>query len=437
MNNRPGFLLLLFFTIILSSCVSKKLTKQAYELEQAGMITEAADHYYRALLRKNNNVDAMIGLKRTGQVVLENKLNNFYDAYLNNQVELAVNDYLDAREYEENVGELGVGLVFPQKYDEYYQEVKSTHLSEKYKQGYRLLQEERFREAAEVFRDIIILEDDYKDVKALYNEARNEPDYRAALEAMDQDKYRMAYDLFNIILNRAGNYKNSEVLKAKALEEGRVTVELLPVKDLARQPVLARAIYSELQSRLSRLRNPFIQLMDPENPGKAKATLTCELQKYSARTGPLQTKRKKGFLKQEYKVKDPETGMEETRTKYHKVYYQEYEKENSVSIILSYKMVSANTKEVLVSERFTANEEDRLHYAEFKGGKGELLPGYWEYQNKASEKDDIHDNYRARSHLQQLLNNSRRIRGIESMLEEVIEDATINIAGKVNSYNPE
>ena len=86
MNNRPGFFLLLFLVVILSSCVSKKLTKQGYELEQAGMITEAAEHYYRALLRKDNNVDAMIGLKRTGQVVLENKLDNFYDAYLNNQI---------------------------------------------------------------------------------------------------------------------------------------------------------------------------------------------------------------------------------------------------------------------------------------------------------------------------------------------------------------
>lgn len=437
MNNRPGFLLLLFLVVILSSCVSKKLTKQGYELEQAGMITEAAEHYYRALLRKSTNVDAMIGLKRTGQVVLENKLDGFYDAYLNNQVELAVNNYLAAREYEENVGELGVGLVFPQKYDEYYKEVKSTHLSEKYREGYALLQEERFGEAAAIFREIIILEDDYKDVKALYEEARNEPDYRAALEAMDQDKYRMAYDIFDIILNRSGNYKNTELLKAKALEEGRVTVQLLPVSDLSGQPAVARSIHSELVSRLSRLRNPFIQLMDPGSKSRPRATLHCELQKYSAMSGPLQSKRMKGFLKQEYKVKNPETGMEETRTKYQKVFYKEFVKVNSVTLVLSYRMVSSGSGEILVSDRFTVSEEDRMNYAEFAGGKGELLPGYWEYQNKASEKDEIRDNYRARSHLQQLLSDPRRIRSVESLLEDVIDDASLQITGNVNSYNPE
>ncbi|MBU2652216.1 MAG: hypothetical protein KKA81_14905 [Bacteroidetes bacterium] len=437
MKNIGYLLLLSILALLVSSCVSKRLAKKGYDLEQAGMVTEAADYYFRALLKKKDNVPAIIGLKRTGQLVLDDKLGRFYNAYKNNQVETAVNAYLDARKYADDVDKLGVDLIFPHEYEQYYDDVKSTHLSERYSTGYRLLQEERFQEAAAIFREIIVLEDNYKDVKALYHEARNEPDYRAALEAMDQKKFRKAYDLFGMILHRSGNYKNAELLQDKSLEEGRVTIVLLPVRNLPADPQVSRALQNELQSGLARLSNPFLQLIDPAMAGSAKAILSCEIQDYKALAGPLQSTKMKGFLKQEYKVKNPETGLEETRTKYDKVYYQEYEKTNSVSSSISYKLVSRETGEVLSVDRFTLAESDKMHYVEFTGGKGELIPGYWEYQYKASDKDEIRDNYRAKSNLQRLLSDTRQIRSIESLKEDMIQDAANRIAGKINAYNPE
>ncbi len=452
------YIVLLILAMLAASCVSKRLTKKGYELEQAGMAGEAADYYYRALLRKEDNIDARIGLKRTGQVVLDDALKRFYASYTDNRIALAVKDYIDARNYQEKVSSVGVSLDFPSEYSGYYREVKSTHLADTYREGYKLLREERFEEAENVFGEIMDLEKGYKNVQKLYTEARNEPLYREAKQAMEQKRFRKAYDLFSRILARSGTYKNTKSLKSKALEDGRVTVMLLPVQSQVHDKQLAELLHTELEARLAGLSNPFIQLIDGGGQAfmggernlsslesdqdlamyrDARAVLICRLQAYKAEEGDLQKEQKKGFLKREYKVRDPETGQEETRTRYEKVFYQEFQKENAVQCVLSYKLVATATGAVLSSDRFTVSESDRLHYADFKGDKRGLVPGYWEYKNKPSEKDEIRDHFRARLYLQQLLQNTRKIRTIASLREAVIAGGASRIAGKVNAYNPE
>src|SRR5690554_4858443 len=48
--------------------------KKGAKLEEAGLYDNAALFYYNSLLRNSNNVDARIGLARTGQRVVNDKL---------------------------------------------------------------------------------------------------------------------------------------------------------------------------------------------------------------------------------------------------------------------------------------------------------------------------------------------------------------------------
>jgi hypothetical protein len=72
------FTLVFAFLTLLPACSgSKKMTKKAIQLEEANMTEEAARFYLIALEKNNTNVDAQIGLNKTGQYVLNQKTQRF------------------------------------------------------------------------------------------------------------------------------------------------------------------------------------------------------------------------------------------------------------------------------------------------------------------------------------------------------------------------
>ena len=56
---------------------SKHYTKLAQKQEAAGLNKEASESYYTALSKKRANIDAQIGMKKTGQTVLNGMLSEF------------------------------------------------------------------------------------------------------------------------------------------------------------------------------------------------------------------------------------------------------------------------------------------------------------------------------------------------------------------------
>lgn len=64
--------------------------------------------YLQSAQRSNKNVDAKIGLKKTGQMLLNDKLSTFFKnmAMGSNKGE-AVAAYLEAKRYQDQVGRLG------------------------------------------------------------------------------------------------------------------------------------------------------------------------------------------------------------------------------------------------------------------------------------------------------------------------------------------
>ena len=78
---------------------SKSLSKKGEKLEEAGLYQESANLHYQALLKKPHNIDAQIGLKKNGQMVLDDDLEDFFKAVSMKDNEKAVSTFLAAQDY--------------------------------------------------------------------------------------------------------------------------------------------------------------------------------------------------------------------------------------------------------------------------------------------------------------------------------------------------
>ena len=77
---------------------SKAFVKRGAKMEEAGMMPQAANLYYTAVVKKPSNIDAMVGLKRTGQVVLGQHIAAFDEAVAYDMRETALDAWHDAED---------------------------------------------------------------------------------------------------------------------------------------------------------------------------------------------------------------------------------------------------------------------------------------------------------------------------------------------------
>lgn len=462
MPKQPILFFLMMTLLLAGGCASKRLAKKGAEHEQAGFYREAASYYYEALLKNDDNLDAKIGLKRTGQQVLDDKLASFMKLYEKSDTESAVYAYRDAVNYFEQVKSTGVHLIFPENHQSYYHEVKRNHLSGSYEKGYDMLMQQKFSEAEKLFVEIYKLDPDYRDVKKLLNESRYEPLFMKGQKAMSDKKYRSAYDYFQNILMHA-DYKNAATLSEQCIEKGQVTIAILPIENQTRERALSEAVRARLESKLARMTNPFLKVIDRSlteeilneqeinlsgltqnsesfDAGQisgTKAFLQSTVLAYNNHSGHPTSQEKKGYEKHERTVRDPDTGKKETRVSYKKVTYQEFEQKNSASCNLSFKLISAETGEILATDVVRVQKEDHMHYAAYEGDDDKLVPGYWKYRRRDSQEDDIKSSYYQVAGLQGLLNADRNIESPEALSEKVLDIVALQVARKVNAFNPE
>ena len=181
--------------IALSGCSgSKSYAKKGEKLDAAGLYAEAADMYLQAAKRNTKNVDAKIGLKKTGQQLLNDELGSFFKltAVGTNKGE-AVASYLKAVDYVERVRAAGVSLEIPDHYKTDFEKVKGEYLTELYLEGQDLFAKENFASAEKVFARIAKLEPNYKDASSLQDVAYLEPLYNSGKDALEAGHFRKAW----------------------------------------------------------------------------------------------------------------------------------------------------------------------------------------------------------------------------------------------------
>jgi hypothetical protein len=122
--------------LLLTGCGSRRYAKKGLEFEKAGFYEKAADMYYISAVKNPKNLKAQVGLKKNGQITLDNKLEAFMGFYNADDIKNAVYKYVESVAFYEKVKGTGIVLDFPEGYNDNYQEVKTLYLDRRYKEAY-------------------------------------------------------------------------------------------------------------------------------------------------------------------------------------------------------------------------------------------------------------------------------------------------------------
>lgn len=430
---------ILSFTLLLAACTgSKPMTKRAAKLDQAGMYAEAADMYLGAVQRNGRNVDAKIGLKRTAQQVLDDRLSDFFKAMaMGEDRRNAVNTFLDAMAYRDRVQRMGVVLEVPDHYRRDFEQVKGEHLMSLYEQGQARLEAQDFKGAELLFQEIARLEPNYRDASSLQAVAYLEPLYRAGIADLERGLYRKAVDEFDRILQKDKGYKDAAALRQQAIQRGQYTIAVVPfTTDMKRQD-LATRLQAHVITGITASRDPFLRLVDRENMDRileeqrlglsgivdeqtavqvgnlmgAKAVIMGNLIDYREEPGQLRRSTKDAFEAYRSQEVNKETGEKFFVTRYKPVRYAEFYQENKVLLTFSFRLVSLETGEVLVSQVVERSAQDHMYYASYDGNGEGLFPA----RNGVVDLND-----RARRDLRTLLSAPRSVRSVTTLSGELL-----------------
>lgn len=432
---------------VLAGCSgSKSFSKKAAKLDASGLYAEAADMYLQSAIRNAKNVDAKIGLKKTGQQLLNDKLSAFFKAFsVGGNKETAVNAYLDAKSYADRVQRAGVTLEVPDSYQADFEQVKGEYLVELYTQGQDLLAKQDYKAAEGVFAKIGRLEPNYKDAGSLQNVAYLEPLYRSARTSLEAGNYRSAYADLDKVVAKDANYKDAAALRQQCVEKGRYAIAVLPFSGPKDRKAQTAAVQAYATTALTDVNDPFLSVVDRENiqrildeqrlgmsgvvdeqtavsAGKlmgAQAVLMGTLIDYREEPGTLRRSTKDGFESYQVKLLDKETQQYQYVTRYKPVKYTEYYQENKVTLSFSYKLVSLETGQVLLSKVVDRQTEDHAWYANYDGNKTALFP---------MANGVVNTSGNARRELTGLLNGSREVKSTATLGNELLGSACSGMA---------
>jgi hypothetical protein len=461
---RISTLLFLCSFLFLAGCSgSKQYAKKAKKLDQAGLTEEAAQFYYESLMRKRTNVDAKIGLKKTGQMVLDNQLAVYYKSHSTDDHKRAVYSYMEAQAYFNKVKSVGVNLEFPTHYESSFSESKEIYLSARYEEAVVALENEDFATAETIIREIILIDDSFGDIKDMKVLAVAEPAYRKGKQLMNQKKYRQAYYSFHGIITQFTTYKDAVALREFCREKGSYTVAFLPFENTSGKSGLEHAIAAQIINELLSLNDPFLRIIDRQhletllqeqklglsgivdestavNAGNligAQAVFTGKLITFRMNQGNLQQETRRGYHSYTVKKNDPVTGKVVTETQYKKVTYNVFNQANSVAASFQYKLISTETGEILLADLLNYIEEDKVNYGRYEDNYRYLYPGTWKDPKRESPEDKIFTAPSEKKSLNALFESRTEVKSVETLTTIIYQKIGNEVGRKVKAFNPE
>ncbi len=432
---RIGLAILTFAGLaLLPACNgSKAFVKRGAKMEAAGMMPQAANLYYTAVVKKPSNIDAMVGLKRTGQVVLGQHIASFDEAVAYDLRETALDAWHDAEAWDAKLEAVGVDLAFPEAKRATYETVKNAHLDASYRQANILLEQEMFDEALLEFDAILQLDPTYQDAPALRNVAFCEPRYRKGVQAQEGERFREAHAALAEVTQTDPGYKDAGNRLNDVLDEGRFTVALVDFKNGSSRLNLEVKIQSLVEQALMSSEDPFLKVVDREslalilqeqsmgmsgltsggdveigNMLGAKALLKATITTCDHRQTRLMSSYQTGY--EQYKVERVnEEGKKYYETKYRQVQYREFTQDASVDIACTFKFISTTTGEVISSNTLYGRASDNIRYITYGGNRNKFYLGGHSGARTGSS---------GRAERDRLMSSRQAIRGVDALTDE-------------------
>lgn len=446
-----NFAIILLIAVVAAGCNgSKAFAKRAQQLEEAGLVQEAANNYYIALQKKRTNVEAQIGMKTTGQLVLNEKLNEFAKAKNFGNKKDAVYAYHRAEDYQKKIRGVGITLNMAEFYKTDYDLVLESYLHDLYEEGSTLLEAEDFNKAETIFEEIGRLDPEFKDAEELKDIAYLEPHYNDGVNALANGLYREAYNSFDKVIARRAGYKDAKDLRTECVEKGRFSVAIMPFENSTRTQGLDSKISAYTLDALAAIDDPFLRVVDRDhletilaeqklsltgvideatavNVGDligAQALITGTVLTYETTAGRPQSYTRQAY--EQYKVK--KYNKEEDKyyydTKYKSTTYREHSQSSSAEVSFQFKVISLQTGEVLASKILNKTAMDQVNYATYDGEHDKLYP---------AKNSGVNLNRSARSSLVSQLNARRELRPVSELKNDLFDQVSRELKTEISA----
>jgi tetratricopeptide (TPR) repeat protein len=442
----------IFFFCILSlftACKGPKYyTKLGVKQEASGLSAEASESYFSALRQKRNYVEAQAGMKRTGQIVLNQKLVDFGRKKTMNTPREAVYAFVDAQEYQQKIAGIGVTLEIGEMYQNDFDEIKKTYINELYEKGTSQLEQEQFKEAEINFKEISKFNPNFKDAKDLQDIAYLEPLYKDGKAMFEAGRYRTAYESLSKVVEKRSNYKDASSLKSKSLEKGTVTIALLPFTNGTKSSGAEVGLSAYTLAALTSIKDPFLRIVDRENMmtilqeqklqlsgivddktavevGKivgAQIILTGSILKLDEKKGNVVRERRTAF--QAFQEKQVSNGQTIMVTKYRPIEFDYYYGKSYSAIDAQMKLISLQTGELLKTALINKKAEDEVYYARSDFNKETLYP------NEGGNVQTAHDKVQG---FRNLFTIQRDLKSTEELSSDAYKQATAEMAQQVKT----
>lgn len=448
-------IIILVYTSVQGCSGTKKYAKQAIQFEAAGMYQDAAKNYLESLRRDRNNIEARIGLKKTGEKVFQDYLDAFFSAKAVGNKREAVYAYIDAQKYREILSGYNITVDQLSYMQRDFELLKNEYLETQYNEGKVLMGQEKYAEAKIVFTEVIDLDPNFKDVSNLKQIAYIEPYYQQALVAYSDENYVKAYYLLDNVVSNDPNYKDTKNLRAECLDLGIYTIAIVGIENTTGDDVLGHKIQASLVTNLANNTNPFIKVIDRENMESileqqrlnlsgaidentaatvgellgAKAVISGRIIERVLKTGATRSFNRNAYQAYSAKQFNKATQKEETVTKYKKVAYKEYYQMNEVKLAYQLQITSLETGEIIFSRVFDQSSKDVMHFALYDGDGRYLYP---------EVKGVISTNRNEKRKLETLLNSPREVKATTELMSDLLASSTNyfseDIIRSVNGY---
>lgn len=397
-------LILIVFSFFTFNCTyaqtAKRLTKKGAELEMNGMHEEAADYYYRALLKRADYIDALIGLKRTAPKLMDRKLMAFNSAYFNQQYLDAYEKYSDANQYKRDLDQVGVEIEIARPYTDKFNECREILAEQYYLDGMSKFDYGEYLEAIRAFETCLTYISPYKDARDLIEQCREaknvsdaERSYQSAMAKFEAEEYRAAYYEFTRCLGYKSPYKDAAEMKAESLEKGKVRIGIFEFANDTKYHGAEGALYSYVVTYAVNYESPFIEIVDRDNlerllneqklgmSGVVDESTASQAGKvlglnYVVLGRLINVTQSGGDLHSQkvtaYELYSAKTAEGQVIQKGKAVTYTVFEGNRTVTYEAVYQLISVETSKIISSEIVTASESDQVKYATYTGDAKKL-----------------------------------------------------------------
>ncbi len=210
---------IVFFIFLITGCATKKMVKQAGDLENAGMFRAAAELYYQAVKNKPGKTEYISGLRRAGFMYVEDASQEIKSAFSRNDYQKVVYDYLTIEKFIDRTRAIGVNFELDQEVRNIYRNAQSNYLEDQYQEGLKFLSEEQYSEAKKIFSEISGINPDYKDTRTYLITSTVEPFYQSGTQYFNQKSYMAAWNEWHKVVETDNNYKDTRQRMDQALSE--------------------------------------------------------------------------------------------------------------------------------------------------------------------------------------------------------------------------